>query len=112
MPKEYICEKCNYRTEIKSCYEKHLNTELHKTGKRKTRSDKKVEDKCPHCDYMTKVNTDMKAHIISKHMTEEEQKKNFKYYCDDCKIGYLYESQYNNHLISAKHKRQLEKANE
>jgi len=24
---------------------------------------------------MTKVNTDMKAHIISKHMTEEEQKK-------------------------------------
>lgn len=106
MPKEYVCEKCNYKTEIKSCYEKHLNTELHKTGKRKIRTDKKVIEQCPHCDYTSKVNTDMQTHLI-RHLSEEEQKKKFNYYCDHCKIGYLYESQYNLHIVSTKHKNNI-----
>jgi DNA-directed RNA polymerase subunit RPC12/RpoP len=75
--KEYVCEKCNYKTAFKSSYDQHLETELHKTGKRKTRTDKKILDKCPHCEYASKINTDMQTHIILKHMTEEEQKKNF-----------------------------------
>jgi hypothetical protein len=105
--KEYICEKCNYKTEFKHSYEKHLTTELHKTGKRKERSDKKILDKCPHCDYTSKVNTDIQTHIISKHMSEKEQKEKFKFYCDYCKIGFLYESQHNIHLTLVKHKKNV-----
>ena len=101
--KEYICDKCNYKTELKSCYEKHLTTELHKTGKRKTRSDKKILDKCPYCEYISKVNTDMQTHVISKHMSEEEQRQKSRFYCDCCKVGFLYKSQYNIHLTLSKH---------
>ena len=38
--KKFYCEKCNYRTDIASCYKQHLETTLHKTGKRKERCDK------------------------------------------------------------------------
>ena len=100
-----IKKKCKYKTEIKNSYDKHLTTQLHITGKRKTRSDKKIPDKCPHCLYTTKVNTDMQTHIISKHMTPEEQKKKFTFYCDYCKSGVLYKSQYKRHLESIKHKK-------
>ena len=104
---KYICEKCNFKSDYKNSYEKHLKSELHLTGKRKIRNDKKIPDKCPHCLYTTKVNTDMQTHIISKHMTQEEQKEKFTYYCDYCKWGVLYKSQYDNHLESIKHKNQL-----
>ena len=105
---EYICEKCDFKTSIKNRYDKHLKTELHKTGKRKTRKDKKLPDKCPHCEYKSKTYASMNAHIISNHMTQDEQKKNFKFYCNDCKSGYLYKSLYNIHLLSTKHKNKEE----
>ena len=38
---KYKCEKCNYLTNYKSSYDKHLKSELHLLGKRKERSDKK-----------------------------------------------------------------------
>jgi len=37
MESKFYCEKCNYRTDIASCYKQHLETTLHKTGKRKER---------------------------------------------------------------------------
>jgi hypothetical protein len=40
MESKFYCEKCNYRTDIASCYKQHLETTLHKTGKRKERCDK------------------------------------------------------------------------
>ena len=101
------CEKCNKTFTSNAHYLIHCETELHKTGKRKPRSDKKIPDRCPHCFYTTKINTDMQTHIIAKHMTPEEQKKKFTYYCDHCKFGVLYKSQYDNHLNSIKHKKQL-----
>jgi uncharacterized protein YutD len=39
--KEYIRDKCNYSCKYLSIWIKHINTELHKTGIRKTRIDKK-----------------------------------------------------------------------
>ena len=40
----FYCDKCRYGCKFKSEYDKHCDTGLHKTGKRKPRSDKK-EDK-------------------------------------------------------------------
>ena len=50
--KEYRCEKCNFETNIKQAYEKHLETEKHKTGKNKVRFDKKYPDKCELCNFI------------------------------------------------------------
>ena len=49
----------------------------------------------------------MQTHIISKHMTQEEQKEKYKFYCDHCKWGSLHKSQYDKHMISNRHKKQL-----
>lgn len=105
--KEYICEKCNYKTVYKQSYKAHLKTELHLTGHRKTRTDKKTPDKCPHCLYTTGVSTTMQQHIIKNHMTPDEQKEKLKYYCDVCKIGFMAQSQYNVHTKSKRHQNKI-----
>ena len=51
---KFICEKCDYKGNIKSQWKKHINTELHKTGKKKERSDKKDPLKCEKCEYTIK----------------------------------------------------------
>jgi len=39
MEYKYNCKQCDFKCNIKSRWEKHVSTELHKTGKRKQRSD-------------------------------------------------------------------------
>lgn len=101
---KYICENCNYKCKYKSIWDKHCDTELHKTGKRKTRCDKKIKAKCPDCDYKTSSSTNMKQHKLNYHSTEEEREKQFKYYCKLCKFGTFGKKLYDNHLTTNKHK--------
>ena len=101
---KFICEKCNYKCNYKSIWNKHCGTELHKTGKRKTRYDKKINEKCPDCDHTTASNTNMKQHKLNYHSTEEEREKQFKHYCKLCKFGTFAKKQYDNHLNTKKHK--------
>jgi hypothetical protein len=75
MESKFYCEKCNYRTDIASCYKQHLETTLHKTGKRKERCDKTLY-KC---------------------------NKKFKYYCDCCDFGVFVKSMMDTHLNTTKH---------
>ena len=105
--KEYICEKCRFRTYFKHSYNTHLKTKLHLEGRRKERKDKKILDKCPHCLYTTKAYTSMQTHIIRNHMSVDEQKEKFTYYCGYCKIGTLSRAQHNRHLQSKRHKEKL-----
>lgn len=56
-------------------WEKHINTELHKTGKRKKRTDYKEPTKCDFCDYVTKNTVTLKKHMLNKHKSKEERKK-------------------------------------
>ena len=48
---KYICEKCDYKCNFISQWNLHINTELHKTGKRKKRTDKTEVGQCKDCDY-------------------------------------------------------------
>ena len=60
----HICDKCNYKTDLLSSYKKHLESTLHKTGRRKVRVDRKVDIyKCDKCNY--------KTHTINNHLTKE-----------------------------------------
>lgn len=100
---KYICEKCNYQTNIKSSYNQHLKTSLHLTGKRKPRSDK-ITYECTICKFQTNNKTNFLNHKLNNHSTKEERKIHFKFYCDDCDFGVFVNSLMNKHLQSKKHK--------
>jgi hypothetical protein len=102
--KKFVCNTCDFKTNYKSKWEIHIETELHKTGKKKTRSDKLCPEKCPSCDYKTKSNTNMKEHILNKHKTKEDRKTGFKYYCEYCDYGAFMKLFYEKHEQTQKHK--------
>lgn len=101
---KYICEKCNYKCNFISQWNNHCNTEFHKIGKRKTRTDKKEVGKCKNCDYNTTNYTNMLKHILNKHSTREERKEKFKYYCELCDFGSFSKDTIEVHNNSEKHK--------
>jgi len=99
----YNCQSCSFHTNFSSSWAKHIETELHKTGKRKTRSDKVFTGKCPHCDYTSTNNTPLKQHILNEHGDSNERKTKFKYYCEYCDYGTFAKPFYDNHLKTEKH---------
>jgi hypothetical protein len=107
----YKCEQCNYLCRYESEWKKHCDTELHKTGKRKERIDKKDPYKCVECEYKTKNKTMYKQHILNEHSTIEIRKKEFKFYCELCDFGTFSKDINNNHLNSKKHLKYMNRIN-
>ncbi len=105
---KFKCEKCNYFTEYKYSYNKHLQSGLHLNGERKIRSDKK-NSKCELCDYTCSSQHTLREHNLNYHSTKEEREKAYKFYCKPCDVGKMYEVQFEEHLNSNKHKRMVEK---
>ena len=106
------CIKCNKTFTSNAHYLIHCETELHKTGKRKTRTDIKAVFKCDICNlYTTKQPTNMKLHILNNHSSIEEKKIGFKYYCETCDYGIMNEIKYKTHLETSKHKIKISKKN-
>jgi hypothetical protein len=104
---KYICEKCNFKCNSKISWNKHIETEKHKIGKNKIRSDKIYPCKCiisENCNFIATKKSHMDQHILMFHSTKEERKANYKYYCDYCDFGSLSEVAFNKHLLSNKHK--------
>jgi len=102
---KYICKKCEYYTNISASYKKHLETELHKTGKRKTRSNKKSDIyKCEKCDFTSIKEHNFITHRLHNHSTKDEKKEGFTHYCECCDFGTFTLSEYNKHIATNKHK--------
>ena len=101
---KYSCEKCEYKCNYISQWNNHINTELHKTGLRKKRSDCKEDIKCEKCDYKTRNLTTMKKHKLNKHLSLEEREKGFKFYCKSCDFGSFSQDTMDVHYNSEKHK--------
>ena len=107
--KIYSCEKCNYNTHLLNSYNKHCNTELHLTGKRKIRKDRLVENyKCNKCDYITTTKLNINTHSLNNHSSKEEKKTGFKFYCEKCDLGVFTETSFKLHLNTNKHKMKSE----
>lgn len=102
---KYECEKCNFKTNIKSRWESHIRTELHITGTRKKRSDCKEPLQCDRCEYKTKNKTLLIQHKLNEHASIEERKKEFRYYCENCDYGTFSIDLYNRHIQTDKHKK-------
>lgn len=104
MEYKYICEKCNYKTNLKTSFRLHNNSVLHLTGKRKIRKDKQnVEFICENCKYKTSTKNNFDLHKLNNHSTKEEKKIGFKYYCEKCDFGTFGKSYYDHHLLTEKH---------
>jgi len=102
---KYICSKCNYKTNIKSSYDKHIKSILHITGKRKARCDKKKDIYiCDKCEYRSTNEYNYKCHYLNNHSSIDEKKRGFKYYCEKCNFGTFIKYCYNLHLNTLKHK--------
>ena len=101
---KFNCEKCNYSTNFKYSWNKHCNTILHKTGKRKIRKDRIQENYiCNKCDYITTNKNNYLTHILNNHSKKEERKEKFKFYCEKCDFGVFVKSSFEKHLITKKH---------
>lgn len=101
---KFKCINCNFNTNYNSTWQRHIATQLHQTGKKKTRSDKKCLDKCPKCSYTSKINTTLKQHILTKHSTKKQREKQFTYYCKSCDYGAFAKTSFDNHNKTQKHK--------
>ena len=76
----YNCESCRYKCNNIANWKKHIATELHKTGKRKKRSDYGGPYECEECKYKTNNATIFKQHRFNSHSSKETREKEFKYY--------------------------------
>ena len=103
---KYNCEQCDFHGNVPGAWAKHIETELHKTGKRKTRTDKTRVEKCHHCEYTLKSERtiNMVQHILNEHSTKEERKEKFKYYCEYCDFGGFSQTMIEKHNNTSKHK--------
>ena len=101
---KYNCKQCKFNTNYESVWERHINTTKHKTGKRKTRSDKKKPIECDKCDYIAKTSHESRLHRLNNHSTIKERKKEFKHYCDMCDYGSFTPYSYKRHTNTKKHK--------
>ena len=105
---KYICEKCNYVTNLKHLLEQHNETEKHKTGKHGKCFLKKKEKEiytCEKCNFNTTNKNNYLTHNLNNHSEKEERKKEFKYYCDSCDFGVFTVSSFDKHKMSLRHKR-------
>jgi hypothetical protein len=100
----FICDKCDFKCKFKSRWDVHINTTLHKTGKKKLRIDYEGLHKCDKCDYESENNTNFKKHVLNSHSTKEEREKQFKFYCKLCNFGTFSNDTMNLHKESNKHK--------
>jgi hypothetical protein len=100
---KYKCVQCEFYTQIKTLYEKHLQTGKHITGKNSVRNDKKYPEKCEFCDYKPTNNRRYIQHKLIYHSTKEEKKDKFKFYCEKCNFGTYSEILYKKHTDSKKH---------
>ncbi len=104
---KYYCDQCKFGAQYKSIFDQHCQTILHITGKKKQRKDKKPNVKCTKCEYETKLDRNLKLHILNKHSTKEEREKGFTYYCKGCDFGVFSDQSYETHCETLKHKRQV-----
>jgi hypothetical protein len=102
---KYYCNMCEYKTNIKSAYDKHTKSAKHLRG------GTSVSYKCLSCDYIATTRWNLYMHNASLHMTKE-QKKNMQYYCEICDCLCFSKLYFKNHTESSLHKNNIILANE
>jgi hypothetical protein len=105
---KYKCVQCDFITNSKQLYERHINTNKHKNNGIIKRSDKKYPEKCEKCNYKPLSNRSYIQHKLIYHSTKDERKEGFKHYCEKCDFGTYTKKFFDEHLNSEKHKKMTE----
>jgi len=100
---KYSCESCNFKTNAKLSFQSHLLSEKHKRNGQNR--------KCEYCYYESTSPWNLKIHIILKHLSIDEKRKQ-KYYCDICDNMFLCSLYYEKHIDGKKHKNNVKLAKE
>jgi hypothetical protein len=97
--KKYVCKKCDYITNVKQHYEKHIYTSKHnnsKNGNQKLLTESVKKYVCKKCDYITNIKQNYDKHILSrKHNLETLgnqsiiKSENTIFQCEKCNKEYL-----------------------
>jgi len=78
MSVKIVCEICDYSTERKDTYKRHIESKGHKIKAGELLKEKKVLN-CEKCEYKTTRTDNMKRHIEAHHII-------IKYHCEYCKL--------------------------
>ena len=82
---KYNCEQCKFKCNTKARWNAHINTELHRTGIRKKRSDYKEPTICEKCEYKTDNKKDYNKHKLTrKHLVETDVKQKNPIFTCEC----------------------------
>jgi hypothetical protein len=95
MNKEWICESCNYKTNTKQTYERHLLTNRHLNPT-------PTEWICKSCNYKANTKQTYERHLLSNRHLNPTPKQT-EWLCKCCKYKTNFKYSYNKHLLSTKH---------
>lgn len=90
------CEVCNYQTDRKANYERHLKSKGHQ---KKTNPELALH-KCPTCEYSTKRKDNYTRHLLS-----HEETIKHKYKCLLCDTSFRDKTALKAHMSAEKHKK-------
>jgi len=102
---KYNCEICQYYTNIKTNYDKHLSSKKHteKSIKNSIKEENNKKFVCEICYYNTCIKYNYDKHLSSKKHKEKEFENNKNFVCEICNYNTSIKRDYNNHLSSKKH---------
>lgn len=104
--KKFYCEKCDYKCNKKSDYEKHLMTRKHKILTNTSEMSSKVVEYVCECGKQYKHRQSLYHHKKNCkyiHLDFKENKSVQNFYCEKCDFGCSKKSNYEKHLSTAKH---------
>ena len=99
----YICNKCNYGTNIEQSLINHFKTKKHRTGLYGGK--KKEFYECNLCEYSSTNKNNYLTHKLNNHANDEERESQFTFYCKTCKVGVFTESSMKIHKETIKHQK-------
>ncbi len=90
------CEKCNFQAIRPAEWTRHIQSNKH------IRDGYRLPDECEICNKTFQSHFFQKMHMLSIHATQEERKE-FKYYCNICDTIFKTKSCLDKHTTGKKH---------
>ena len=103
---KYVCKICNYSTNRKSNYTRHINSVKHK----KTINEQNEQNEQEiHAKSKKKKKTKITETKITETKDDKLMNNDAEYTCDICSYSTIHYNNYNRHIETEKHKRLLKK---
>ena len=92
----FDCEDCNYHTNYKHNYKKHMSTKKHMKNLNNS-----IKYECKECEYETPVHSNYKRHMSGERHVNDAKKE---FTCEECEYSTHIACNYQKHLTTKKHR--------